>query len=110
MGRRNERVLDMLTMCPWWVSSLGNPPGSAGRLPDYAEGVKMHSNTAGAQVRPGHRRCCAPHYSRSSSEAINASGALNRPRRRPGGRTASIASSFSVGSTRKYISVVRRSA
>ena len=42
-------------------------------------------------------------------EAISASGALNRPRRRLGGRTASIASSFSDGSTRRYISVVRMS-
>ena len=37
----------------------------------------------------------------ASSEAINASGALNRPRRSSGGTTASTASSFSDGSIRK---------
>ncbi len=35
------------------------------------------------------------------SEAMSASGALKRPRRNPGGRAASMASSFSVGSSRK---------
>src|SRR6516165_378365 len=37
----------------------------------------------------------------SSSEAISASGALNRPRRSAGGMTASTASSFSEGSMRR---------
>ena len=36
-----------------------------------------------------------------SSEAISASGALNRPRRSSGGTTASTASSFSLGSMRR---------
>ena len=36
-----------------------------------------------------------------SSDAIKASGALNRPRRSSGGTTASTASSFSVGSMRR---------
>ncbi len=36
-----------------------------------------------------------------SRAAMSASGALNRPRRSPGGRTASMASSFSDGSTRR---------
>ena len=43
----------------------------------------------------------------SRSEAINASGALNRPRRNSGGSTASTAANFSVGSVFRYISVVR---
>jgi hypothetical protein len=37
----------------------------------------------------------------ASKEAINASGALNRPRRNAGGTTASTASSFSLGSIRR---------
>jgi len=37
----------------------------------------------------------------SNSEAISASGALNRPRRSAGGMTASTASSFSEGSMRR---------
>ena len=37
----------------------------------------------------------------SNREAINASGALNRPRRSSGGMTASTASSFSEGSMRR---------
>src|SRR5258707_10452040 len=36
----------------------------------------------------------------ANKEAINASGALNRPRRSSGGTTASTASSFSEGSMR----------
>ena len=41
------------------------------------------------------------HYPGARSEAISASGALNLPRRSCGGSTASMASSFSVGSTRR---------
>ena len=37
----------------------------------------------------------------ANREAINASGALNRPRRSSGGTTASTASSFSEGSMRR---------
>src|SRR5271169_5311364 len=37
----------------------------------------------------------------ANKEAINASGALNRPRRSSGGTTASTASSFSEGSIRR---------
>jgi hypothetical protein len=40
------------------------------------------------------------------NEAINLSGTVNRPRRRAAGVTPSIASIFSVGSARRYISVV----
>ena len=68
----------------------------------------------------GANRCAHGSYNEAAStcagvpgarrEAINASGALNRPRRNPSGRTASMASSFSDGSTRRYISVVRTSA
>jgi hypothetical protein len=46
----------------------------------------------------------------SNKEAINASGALKRPRRSSGGMTASTASSFSEASIRRYTSVVRMSA
>ena len=45
-----------------------------------------------------------------NKDAISASGALNRPRLSSGGTTASTASSFSVGSMRRYTSVVRISA
>ncbi len=42
---------------------------------------------------------------RSNNEPISASGALNFPFRSEGGKAASTASSFSVGSTRRQISV-----
>ena len=62
-----------------------------------------------------HRRMVKPDVvsdvdASSNKEAINASGALNRPRRSSGGTTASTASSFSEASIRRYTSVVRMSA
>ena len=68
---------------------------------DYAEPAVMQSCAAGVQVWSALRRRGGTHHPGSSSEAISASGALKRPRRSPGGRTASMASSFSDGSTRK---------
>lgn len=47
------------------------------------------------------QRYRASHYPRAWSDAIKASGALNRPRRSSGGSSVSIASSFSDGSTRR---------
>ena len=47
-------------------------------------------------IRSKFSRCHAPRC--TIREAINASGALKRPRRSDGGNTASIASSFSDGS------------
>ena len=70
-------------------------------LADYAEWEIMRSDTAGAQVSSALQRCCTPHYPGLCREAISASGAVNRPRRNPGGRTISIASSFSDRSTRR---------
>jgi|GEM_PF-3227742 len=70
-------------------------------LADYAEWEIMRSDTAGPQVSSALQRCCTPHYPGLCREAISASGAVNRPRRNPGGRTISIASSFSDRSTRR---------
>ncbi len=72
-----------------------------GAISDYAEWEIMRSDTAGAQVSSALQRCCTPHYPGLCREAISASGAVNRPRRNPGGRTISIASSFSDRSTRR---------
>ncbi len=92
---------------------------------DNAERVVMRSVVAGVRVTARLRRCRAPHNPRASlgdfcaggrydrdpvtgaevtgsrREAISASGALKRPRRKAGGRTASTASSFSDGSSRR---------
>ena len=70
-------------------------------LADYAEPEIMQSLHAGGPGFRGTPACSAPHHPRPWRDAISASGALNRPRRRLGGRTVSIASSFSEGSTRK---------
>jgi len=70
-------------------------------LADYAEREIMQSE---GRWRPDFSTLHhhdAPHHPRSCRDAINASGALNRPRRNSSGRTVSIASSFSDGSTRK---------
>ena len=69
-------------------------------IADYAEHEIMQSDRAGGRVFSALQRCGTPHHPRSCRDAINASGALNRPRRNSGGRTDSIASSFSDGSTR----------
>lgn len=55
------------------------------------------------QVRPAASglRDLHRYYARRWSDVISASGALNLPRRKLAGSTASIASSFSVGSTRR---------
>lgn len=63
------------------------------------------------RIIPGHRLCEGECYARVSvtcavarganRDAINASGGLNCPRRSVGGRTASTASSFSDGSSRR---------
>jgi site-specific DNA recombinase len=76
----------------------------------YAECAIMQSQNPQVAFWLVSQRCGTPHYPGSSREAISASGALNRPRRKLSGTTASTASNFSVGSTRRYISVVRISA
>jgi hypothetical protein len=95
-----------------------------GMFAEYAERAVMWSCFVLAQVRRVFRHYGAPHihgYGLGLSwsercgagraawfamleprrEAMSASGALNRPRRSPGGSTASTASSFSDGSTRR---------
>jgi DNA invertase Pin-like site-specific DNA recombinase len=72
-----------------------------GAIADYAEPAVMQRRTAGAGTFPALQWCGASHYHGACSDAISASGALNRPRRSSGGSTASIASSFSDGSTRR---------
>lgn len=72
-----------------------------GAIADYAERAAMRSGTAGAGTFAALQGCDASHYPGSASDAISASGALNCPRRNPGGSTASIASNFSDGSTRE---------
>jgi hypothetical protein len=61
--------------------------------PEPTEGVSLRQDAARPHV--GDRDAS------SSKEAINASGALNRPRRSSGGMTASTASSFSEASIRR---------
>jgi predicted site-specific integrase-resolvase len=67
----------------------------------YAERAIMQSHSAEVTVWRAFWWRWTPHYPGSNSEAISASGALNRPRRRPRGSTASSASNFSVASTRR---------
>jgi hypothetical protein len=66
---------------------------------DYAERAIMQSRGAEVGDWLASWRCGTPHYPGSKSDVINASGALNRPRRKPSGNTASTASNFSEGST-----------
>jgi hypothetical protein len=68
---------------------------------DNAEPAIMQSDGAEVTVWPAFRCCETPHYPGSKSDVINASGALNRPRRKPSGNTASTASNFTAGSTRR---------
>jgi hypothetical protein len=81
---------------------LTTPAGRAmAVVADYAEGAIMQSRSTEEAERPACQRCGTPHYPGANSEAISASGALNRPRRRPSGNTASTTSNFSDGSTRR---------
>jgi hypothetical protein len=81
---------------------LTTPAGRAMAVfADYAEGAIMQSRSTEEAERPACQRCGTPHYPGANSEAISASGALNRPRRRPSGNTASTTSNFSDGSTRR---------
>ena len=75
--------------------------GLLASIADYAEPEIMQSDRAGGRVFSALQRFGALHHPRSCRVAISASGALNRPRRKPGGKTVSMASSFSDGSTRK---------
>ena len=72
-----------------------------GMIADDAERGIMRSHTAKVAARLAFQQHSAVHYPGSNNEAISASGALNRPRRKPSGNTLSIASSFSDGSTRR---------
>ena len=72
-----------------------------GAFADDAERGIMQSRTAKAAAQLASQQHNAVHYPGSNNEAISASGALNRPRRKPSGNTLSIASSFSDGSTRR---------
>ena len=72
-----------------------------GAVADYAEPRLMLSPAARIPLSSQLSASSTPHHPGSSSEAMSASGALNRPRRSDGGSTASTASSFSVGSTRR---------
>lgn len=66
-----------------------------------AERAVMRSHSAQTALWPAYQRSGTLHYPGSKSEAISWSGALKRPRRKPSGTTASTASSFSDGSTRR---------
>lgn len=72
-----------------------------GALADYAEPDVMRTGSAAVWIPPANHRLIGPHNHEPIRDAISASGALNFPRRRPGGRTASTASSFSEGSIRR---------
>ena len=80
------------------VPRCGPPPSGAKQSwPGRPTRVARERGVAPAQPDP------APGYGAKSamSEAIRASGALNRPRRSSCGTTASTASSFSLGSMRR---------
>jgi hypothetical protein len=91
------------------VTQQMNTTDSLGRLTlnillsfaHYAECAIMQSHSVEVAVWRAFRWRGTPHYPGSNSEAISASGALNRPRRRPRGNTASSASNFSVASARR---------
>lgn len=70
-------------------------------LADNAEGAIMQSHSAEVSLWPAFQSRLTPHYPGSNSEAMSASGALNRPRCKPRGNTASKASNFSEGSIRR---------
>jgi len=72
-----------------------------GAFADYAERAIMQSHSAEVAMWPAFGWCSTPHYPGARSEAISASGDLNRPRRKPSGNTASTASNFSDGSIRR---------
>ena len=72
-----------------------------GAMSDDAECAIMQSHNAGRALWPACQWFGTLHNPGSNSEAISASGALNRPRRSPRGTTASTASNFSDGSTRR---------
>ena len=67
----------------------------------YAERVIMQSDRIEVAVWRVFRRRGTPHYPGSNRDAISASGALNRPRRKPTGNTASSASNFCDASARR---------
>ena len=89
------------------VQRFDPSPRSNGEGPiARADGVVMPPRRSGPKAfRRDGRSLDNPHAedrdASSNSEAISASGALNRPRRNSGGMTASTASSFSEGSMRK---------
>jgi hypothetical protein len=91
--RRQDRIPTDESEAPAMV-----PRGRARRLVGRrcAGRIADHSATPDV-VRPDQRAVVVS----ASNAAINASGALNRPRRNSGGTTASTASSFSLGSMRR---------
>jgi hypothetical protein len=79
----------------------------AGDLVDYGLYAEIHVMPSGEACRRGARLTsvgAVPHnqtrFLVGVREAMSASGARNRPRRSEAGTTASIASSFSLGSAR----------
>ena len=66
---------------------------------EYAECGLMRSRAGKVDVPQAFCRRGTPHYPAPQRAAISASGALKRPRRRPGGNIACTVSSFSDGST-----------
>ena len=74
-------------------------------LRKYAARVVMRSCTPRRPSSERETTAAGPHNQglvrEGRSEAISLSAARKRPRRRPGGSTASMASSFAVGSARR---------
>jgi DNA invertase Pin-like site-specific DNA recombinase len=70
-----------------------------GAFAEYADCEIMQSRTAKVEVLQALGQRDTTHYPVSNRDAISASGALNRPRRKPGGSIACTVSSFSDGST-----------
>ena len=70
-----------------------------GLFAEYAECGLMRSRAGKVDVPQAFCRRGTPHYPAPQRAAISASGALKRPRCRPGGNIACTVSSFSDGST-----------
>ena len=88
---RRPRPQPRRAACP----NAGRRPWAHGRLARPAG-----TSSPGTRVAPASPTLVYGAES-AMSEAIRASGALNRPRRNSGGTTASTASSFSLGSMRR---------
>lgn len=100
-GYTPAQVEQVRATCLYVATFLGDLRDDLVVIGGYAGPGIMPSPAAGTPLPSQLSASSTPHHPGSKSEAMSASGALNRPRRSDGGSTASTASSFSVGSTRR---------